>query len=376
MMHQHLFSNQINEDGFGDLHTTGGLERHTMAVFQGKLYVGAANRNGGAVVMSYDEKKWVKVAKNGFGSPANTAITCLFATDTKLYAGTSNEAGGEVWEYDGANWRCLHKGPFGAFPSNLVQGVVYYKGRVYVGLWNQGETRPVQVWAGDTQGTWELVNKPGFGDVENEAIPSMKISSVDGTEKLYVAIWKDFEYRGKDSGAEIWSFDGKLWEKRNAGREGFGELNKGRPGMEPLTLFEFNKKLYVGLWSFGAGAKGELWSFDGKDWTQARSSFPPRALQASMPWRHATISCMLCVQMSMESTSCGNMTSAPGRKLSARVAQRRKTSATRITPIFPPWQAIRANCILASPIIKRASKCFKAHFLKFLLPLTSERSIG
>ena len=111
------FFDQINEDGFGNIHTTGGLERQTMAVFQGKLYVGAANRNGGAVVMSYDEKNWVQVAKNGFGSPANTAITCLFATDKILYAGTSNKGGGEVWEYDGANWRCLHKGPFGAFLS-------------------------------------------------------------------------------------------------------------------------------------------------------------------------------------------------------------------------------------------------------------------
>jgi len=263
------FFNQINDDGFGNRHTTGGLERHTMTVFQGKLYVGAANRNDGAVVMSWDEKNWVKVAKNGFGSPANTAITCLFATDKKLYAGTCNEAGGEVWEYDGANWRCLHKGPFGKFLSNLVQGVVYYKGRVYAGLWNQGETKPVQVWANDAQNKWEQVNKPGFGDVENEAIPSMGLSSVDGTEKIYCAVWKDFEYRGKDSGAEIWSFDGSMWEKRNRGREGFGQLNKGRPGMEPLALFEFNKKLYVGLWSFGAGVKGELWSFDGKDWSKA-----------------------------------------------------------------------------------------------------------
>lgn len=267
------FFNQINDDGFRNHHTTGGLERKTMAVFQGKLYVGAANRNDGAVIMSYDEKTWVQVAENGFGSPANTAITCLFATNKKLYAGTSNKAGGEVWEYDGANWRCLHKGPFGTILSNLVMGLVYYKGRVYVGLWDQIQTKPVEVWAGDEQGHWEPVSKPGLGDVENEAIPSMVLSSADGTEKLYVAVWKDFEYRGPDSGCEIWSFDGQLWEKRNRGLEGFGELNKGRPGMEPLALFEFNKKLYVGLWAFGTGQPGELWSFDGKDWKKADTAF-------------------------------------------------------------------------------------------------------
>jgi hypothetical protein len=263
---------QINDDGFANHHTTGGLERQTMAVFQDKLYVGAANRNDGAVVMSYDEKNWVQTAKNGFGNPANTAITCLFATDKKLYAGTSNKSGGEVWEYDGANWRCLHQGPFGKILSNLVMGLAYYKGRVYVGLWDQIQTKPVEVWAGDEQGNWEPVSKPGLGDIENEAIPSMTISSVDGAEKLYVAVWKDFEYRGPDSGCEIWSFDGQQWEKRNRGREGFGELNKGRPGMEPLALFDFNNRLYVGLWSFGAGSKGELWSFDGKDWIQADTS--------------------------------------------------------------------------------------------------------
>lgn len=97
----------------------------------------------------------------------------------------------------------------------------------------------------------------------------MTISSADGTEKLYVSVWKDFQYRGTDSGCEIWSFDGQLWKKRNRGLEGFGELNKGRPGMEPLSLFDFDTKLHVGLWDFGSGQPGELWSFDGKDWTKA-----------------------------------------------------------------------------------------------------------
>jgi|GEM_PF-1288185 len=281
------FFDQINENGFGNQHTTGGLERRTMAVFQDKLYVGAANRNEGAVVMCYDEKKWVQVATNGFGSHANTAITNLYAIDKKLYAGTSNNGGGEVWEYDGKNWRCLHKGPFGTFLSQLVQGLAYYKGRLYVGLWDQRTTKPVEVWADDEKGNWELVSKPGLGDVKNEAIPSMAISRADGTEKLYVAVWKNFEYLGADSGCEIWSFDGQQWEKRNRGHEGFGELNKGRPGMEPLALFEFNKKLYVGLWSFGSGKGGELWSFDGKNWTQADKAVSP----ASLPSVYTMASC-------------------------------------------------------------------------------------
>ena len=63
---------------------------------------------------------------------------------------------------------------------------------------------------------------------------------------------------GPDSGCEIWSFDGQQWEKRNRGREGFGELNKGRPGMEPLALFDFNKKLYVGLWAFRNRSAGGI----------------------------------------------------------------------------------------------------------------------
>ncbi len=280
------FFNQVNADGFGNPHNTGGLERQTMAVFQDKLYVGAANRNDGAVVMAYDGKDWVQTAKNGFGNPANTAITNLFATEKKLYAGTSNKAGGEVWEYDGIHWRCLHKGPFRDFLSHLVMGVAYYKGRVYVGLWDQVTNKPIEVWAGTEPDTWERVSEPGFGDKENKAIPSMTISSADGTAKLYVAVWKNFEYRGSDSGCEIWSFDGQQWEKRNRGREGFGELNKGRPGMEPLSLFDFNKKLHVGLWDFGSGQPGELWSFDGKDWTKADKS-----LSTKMPSIYTMASC-------------------------------------------------------------------------------------
>lgn len=270
------FFKQINDDGFRNHHTTGGLERKTMAVFQDKLYVGAANRNDGAALMCYDGNTWTQAAENGLGSPANTAITCLHATDKKLYVGTSNKSGGQVWEYDGTNWRCLHKGPFGSFLSYLVMGLAYYKGRIYVGLWDQIETKPVEVWAGDEQGNWQMVSEPGLGDKENEAIPSMTLSSVDGQEKVYVAVWKDFEYRGADTGCEIWSFDGQTWEKRNRGREGFGPLNKGRMGMEPLALFDFNNRLYVGLWDFGSGGPGELWSFDGTDWTETSKGITTR----------------------------------------------------------------------------------------------------
>ncbi len=263
---------QINQSGFGSSHNTGGLEVKTMAVFQNKLCVGVSNQTQGAQIYTYDGKSWKQLCEAGFGSRENIAVTALLATDKTLYAGTSNTGGGQVWCFNGTAWRCLHQGPFGTTLSKTISSMAVFQGRLYVGLWDQVSSKPTEVWAFDGEASWEQVNESGFGSRYNLNTVAMYVSSVDGAEKLYALVWKSFQYRGKDAGCDVWAYDGKLWQKINEGREGFGEKGSGRAGIEPYSVAEFKGKLYVGLWAFEGGKYWEIWAYDGKDWELANSS--------------------------------------------------------------------------------------------------------
>jgi len=263
---------QINQDGFGSSHNTGGLEVQTMANFKNKLYVGVSNQTDGANLYAFDGKSWHKACESGFGFRENAAITALLATDTVLYAGTSNKSGGQVWCYDGNEWRCIHQGPFGTTLSKTISSMAFFQGRLFVGLWDQVTSKPTEVWAFDGEASWEQVNTPGFGSVYNLNTLALKVSRIDGSEKLYALVWKSFQYRGKDAGCDVWAYDGKVWQKVNEGREGFGEKGQGRTGIEPYSIAEFNGKIYVGTWAFEGGKYWEVWAYDGKDWELANSS--------------------------------------------------------------------------------------------------------
>ncbi len=263
---------QINKDGFGNMHNTGGLETKTMAVFQGKLFVGVSNQADGAQVWCFDNANWTQINESGFGSRDNIAISCMEATDQVLYAGTSNRNGGQAWSYNGKEWACLHQGRFGKTQSNAISCMARYRGRLYVGLWDQVTSRPAEVWSFDGEASWQQVNEPGYGSPYNLNTLGMEVSSVDGQEKLYAIVWKSFQYNGKDAGCDIWAYDEKKWVKVNAGREGFGEKGHGRAGMEPYAIAEFQGKLYVGLWGFGGGSIWEVWAYDGRNWARANSS--------------------------------------------------------------------------------------------------------
>ncbi len=240
----------------------------TMSVFNGLMYVGVSNRDDGAMVMEYDGKEWKQVNAYGFGNKANTAVSRM-TTGDRLYVGTSNRSGGEVWAYDGKEWECLHRGKFREIVSGTIQSMAFYKDKLYIGLWDQTTLMPAEVWCYSKEQGWSLANEPGFGSELNRVANGFAVSSVDGTEKLYAIVWKNFQYKGPDSGCEVWSYDEKEWVKINNGREGFGEYGKGRPGMEALSITDYNGKLYVGLWAFATGKKWEVWVYDGRDWAFA-----------------------------------------------------------------------------------------------------------
>lgn len=263
---------RVNKDGFGNMHNTGGLDLKTMAVFQGKLYAGVSNQVDGAQVLAFDGSAWQQINESGFGERDNIAVSCMLAAGKVLYAGTSNRNGGQVWFYDGSRWQCLHQDRFGQTMSNSINSMAFYRGKLYVGLWDQVTSRPAEIWAFDGEAAWQQVNEPGFGSPANLNTTAMEVSRVDGKEKLYALVWKSFQYKGADAGCEVWAYDEKKWTKVNAGREGFGEKGLGRAGVEPFSMAEFQGKLHVGLWGFNTGEPWEVWAYDGKDWQQVNKS--------------------------------------------------------------------------------------------------------
>ena len=157
---------QVNLDGFGTSENTGGLERKTMTVFKGKLFVGVANPLEGGQVWSFDNKNWKQVNSSGFGSKDNTNISAMAVCRDRLYAGTTNLKGGEVWVFDGQAWRCVHSGRFGNMLSQTITAMTVYKGKLYVGLWDQVDSSP-EAGSGKTPGDGGKHGQPtqaGVGD--------------------------------------------------------------------------------------------------------------------------------------------------------------------------------------------------------------------
>lgn len=258
---------QVNLDGFGSADNVGGLEMKTMTVFKDKLFAGVTNESDGAQVWTFDNKYWKQVNSSGFGSKDNVAISVMTASEGVLYAGTTNANGGEVWVLDGQEWRCIHSGSFGDLLSTTISSMAVYQEKLYVGLWDQVTSSPAEVWVYDGEASWELANEPGFGNRHNLNTVVLDVASVEGKDKLYALVWKSFQYQGSDAGCDIWTYDGKVWDKINKDFEGFGEKGKGRSGMEPFSFVEFKGKIYIGLWAFENGVGWEVWSWDGKQWS-------------------------------------------------------------------------------------------------------------
>ena len=168
-------------------------------------------------------------------------------------------------------WQRSASGGFGIGDNNLMaRPFAEYKGELYVGVSN-GDGSEVRVKRG---AAWEVVNTPGFGDTDNDAILAMETYG----DRLYVGTF-NLEY-----GCEVWSYDGTGWTqevgKDAAGTPGTGN-GFGHDGNRAAVSMEVHdSKLYVGtmdlhygliifppflgVWSDG----GEIWSFDG-NWSKS-----------------------------------------------------------------------------------------------------------
>jgi hypothetical protein len=126
-------------DGFGDTQTTltGG-----MAEFGGALYAGAGNTSRGAQVWrTGDGATWEQANPDGFGDANNQKVEQLFVFQNQLYAGVQNAVTGiELWRSaDGALWEQVNPDGFGDSANTAVNGVnaaAAYLDRLYLGTTN------------------------------------------------------------------------------------------------------------------------------------------------------------------------------------------------------------------------------------------------
>lgn len=241
----------------------------SMAVYSSRLFVGTRNPAQGCQVWSYDGISWTQEvgqgaagtpAGPGFGDSGNTDVSSMAVMDGRLYAGTYNSAGCQVWSYDGNTWKRVADKGFGDADNYGAASMAVYFNSLYVGTFNDDYTSGCQVWSydGETwsqevgQGAAGTPAGPGFGDSNNRRAASMAVYN----SGLYVGTYDS----SGGSGCQVWAFDGANWTRVGSG--GFGSPSN----LTASCMAAGGLDLYVGTYNEDHGC--EVWRYDGEDWSR------------------------------------------------------------------------------------------------------------
>ncbi|NPV60767.1 MAG: hypothetical protein HPY75_14050 [Actinobacteria bacterium] len=178
--------------GFG----TGCIVAESMAVYGTELFVGTGSPAGGEI-WSFNGAVWTQRVGAlpgtptgiGFGNLANTDVSDMAVYGTSLFAGTNNDTTGiEIWAWDGASWTPLVAGLPAAIigsgfgnPANITcMQLKVYDSRLFAGTYNLSGC---EVWSYDgftwTQevggGAAGTFKAPGFGDANNDGVDGAEI---------------------------------------------------------------------------------------------------------------------------------------------------------------------------------------------------------
>ena len=235
-----------------------------------KLYVGTSDGANpeGCLIFSYDGTRWESISPKGFLDPANNrSVTCMAVNDGMLYAGTDHC---EVWRYDGTPWEQVNLDFFTDGNNTSAESMAVLGGRIYVGTFNLSGC---QVWRfdGPNPANWTQVvgqdpagtpgTGPGFGDSDNNGCNSL--AAFDG--KLYAGTER---HGSSASGAEAWRFDDPAWTK--VGDDGLGDTNN----LAVRCLHTYNNNLYAGTYNWQTGAQVLKYESGTKmTWTKVGGSF-------------------------------------------------------------------------------------------------------
>jgi hypothetical protein len=239
----------------------------SMAVYASELFVSTRNPDRGCEVWSYDGEAWKQVVGGGeagtstapgFGDGENSDVSSMAVMEGKLYAGTYNPAGCQVWSYDGGTWERVAEGGFGDGDNCGASSMAVFFGSLYVGTFNEDYSAGCQVWSYDGETWTQQVGQggagtstgPGFGDIDNRRAASMAVYN----SGLYVGTYDS----SGGGGCQVWSFDGANWMRVGSG--GFGNASN----LAASCMAAGGLHLYVGTYNEDSGC--EVWRYDGEEW--------------------------------------------------------------------------------------------------------------
>lgn len=269
-------------------------EVQSMAVYNGSLFAGTWNNQGGEVwARGYSPPflVWFQSNTDGFGDPNNTEIESMAEFTgffTALYAGTYNSTTGcEIW-YDDPTFGWSQTGGSGlGDPYNYgASAMAVFGGSLYVGTIN-GNGLQIHRYTGVT---WAPpVVTGGFGDVNNTSVLSMSVegaylyastfNGVNGPDIWYTTNGTNWyiHWQGGPSnstrcdailahaGVVIAAYDGPNGVRVYSvgpmiviqlNTDGFGDANNWRA----TSIVEYKGKVYVATENYVTG--GEVWRMD------------------------------------------------------------------------------------------------------------------
>ncbi|MBW1691920.1 MAG: right-handed parallel beta-helix repeat-containing protein, partial [Deltaproteobacteria bacterium] len=216
---------------------------NSMAVYDGKLYVGTYNPTTGAEVWEYNGSTWTNITETPPWSSSNYAADSMAEYNSALYVATANDSGSEVWIY-GSSWAPV------ATDWNSSNVRVYtmaeYDGKLYMGTANSGTG--AEVWNYDgANWSQEIIDWAS----SNYAVRSM----AEYGGKLYVGT-------ENSSGAEVWKYNGSTWTNVTE------TLPWSSSSTAAAGMAEYLGKLYVATYNASTGT--EVWEY-GSGWSQTNT---------------------------------------------------------------------------------------------------------
>ena len=226
---------KVVDKGFGD---TSNLGMWSAEVFWGSLYIGTINFPKGCQIWrTSDGINFEAVVggpshtPGGFGELMNVYAWYMKEYDFRLYVGTQNMFGGEIWQsMDGTSWECV-VGPKGNYPGGFQKGdlnygirtLAFFNGALYAGT---------------------------------AAMPSVTVAL-----KIRGIFGKTHEVRifnSPEVGLQIWrleAFEDHKWQcmvGESAEKNSLGSLGSGfgnNHNIYAWTMTVFNDSLYVGTYN-------------------------------------------------------------------------------------------------------------------------------
>ena len=237
---------QVVADGFGDP-ANGAIT--VLEIFKDNLYAATHTPQSNGIEIwrsaTGNNLDWTPVVVNGYGDANNVDCTGLIDFDGYLYAAVENNQDGlEVWRsLDGIAWDQVNVNGFGDAKNNHTSNWSVLNGYLYLATRNYSTGG--QVWRTSNGTTWEQVQGNGFDDLNNQKIDTLYTYG----NQIYAVTENNV------TGAEVWkSFNGITWFQANP--DGFGDSNNAWTFWSP-AIHAFNYNLYIGTTNYANG--GEIW---------------------------------------------------------------------------------------------------------------------